>query len=468
MNTTADAVIAANRFGLGARPGDLAALGADARNALREQLQGVVAQPAGPLKPSWQVVTEMAEAQRRQREARRQASAEPAAADAVAAAANIGQLLRPIYVDECVARLRLAVDSQASFIERLVHFWSNHFAVSVDKVQVLGLAGAMEREAIRPHVLGNFAAMLRAVEQHPAMLLYLDNAQSTGPQSLAVQVQRRRKATRLLGLNENLGREILELHTLGVDGGYHQQDVTTLAAMITGWSVGGGEGALQAGEPGRFTFRQALHEPGPKTLLGRTYAQDGLQQGEQALRDLALHPRTAHHLATKLVRHFVADEPPAAAVEAVARAYLQADGDLPATYTALLAHRASWDPALRKFKSPADYLHSMWRALALPVPEGARALAPYEQLGQRSFQPGSPAGWPDGSADWDGPAAVLRRIEFAHTVAQRMAGQRPVLALAQDSLGTSLSAATQTAIARALDARQGMTLWLTSPEFMRR
>ena len=464
MSSATDAVIAANRFGLGAKPGDLLALASGARDALDVQLHGPVQQPAANLQSSAQIVTAIADARRQQRQAR-QAGAAP---DVVAAALNLGKVLRPLYVADCVARLQLAVTSERSFIERLVHFWSNHFAVSVDKLQVLGLAGAMEREAVRPHVLGNFVQMLQAVEQHPAMLLYLDNVASMGPQSIAAQRLRRRANARVPGLNENLGREILELHTLGVDGGYSQQDVTTLAAMITGWSVEGGDGVLADGETGRFRFREALHEPGTKTLLGRAYRQDGIEQGQRALRDLALHPRTAHHLATKLVRHFAGDEPPPSLVQHVAAAYLKADGDLTATYRALLARHEVWEPQLSKFKTPADYIHSVWRALALPVADTARALTPFEQLGQRMFAPGSPAGWPDVSAGWDGSSALLKRIELVHGVAQRTASRFDALALADASLGSNLTSATRTAIARAQDGVQGMTLLFSSPEFMRR
>jgi len=464
MSSATDAVIAANRFGLGAKPGELLALASGARDALDAQLHGPVQQPAATLQSSAQILTALATARRQQRQARQS----DAAPDVVAVALNLGQMLRPLYVADCVARLQLAVTSERSFVERLVHFWSNHFAVSVDKLQVLGLAGAMEREAIRPNVLGNFAQMLQAVEQHPAMLLYLDNVASTGPQSIAAQRLRGRAAIRVPGLNENLGREILELHTLGVDGGYSQRDVTTLAAMITGWSVEGGDGVLADAETGRFRFREVLHEPGAKSLLGRTYYQDGVEQGQRALHDLALHPRTAHHLATKLVRHFAGDEPAPSVVQHVAAAYLKADGDLPSTYRALLACHEVWEPQLSKFKTPADYIHSIWRALALPIADNARALAPFDQLGQRLFAPGSPAGWPDISAGWDGSSSLLKRIELVHGVAQRSASRVDALALAEASLGPSLSPATRTAIARAQDGVQGITLLFASPEFMRR
>ena len=188
---------------------------------------------------------------------------------------------------------------------RLVMFWSNHFCVSANKGPVRGMAGAYEREAIRPHVLGRFVDMLLAVERHPAMLVYLDNHVSIGPNSRA-------GLNRGLGLNENLAREILELHTLGVGGGYTQEDVTNLARILTGWTVA--NLANPVGEPGRFFFAPARHEPGAWTVLGKRYGEAGMAAGEAVLRDLARHPATARHIARKLARHFVSAEPPAALV----------------------------------------------------------------------------------------------------------------------------------------------------------
>jgi uncharacterized protein (DUF1800 family) len=336
----------------------------------------------------------------------------------------------------------------------------------VDKVLVLGLAGTLEREAIRPHVLGNFADMLLAVEQHPAMLLYLDNQQSIGPNSQAAQVAGRRG--RDVGLNENLGREILELHTLGVDGQYTQADVRSLATLITGWSIGGEEGRLRGGEPGQFFFREAFHEPGAGVLLGKRYVEAGVKQGVEALRDLALHPHTARHLATRLARHFIADDPPAAAVDRVAEAYLGSGGDLPATCRALLASPEAWKEPLSKFKTPSDYVHSTWRALSLPVDGAQRELRVFDELGQRTFQPGSPAGWADRSPDWDGSAALMKRLEWAQRLSQKHGLQRNAQDLAGEMLGSTLSAETQRAISRAQDGPQALTLLLCSPEFMRR
>ena len=458
MTTASDATVFANRFGLGATPTEMATIGSGAREMLVAQLAGPPPLLAGEL-PSSQQVIKQTLALRAQRDR---------GAGVAAGAMRLAQYARPVYVAEVQARFAQAVESPRSFLERLTQFWSNHFAVSVDKLVVLPLAGAFEREAIRPYVLGRFDELLLAVERHPAMLLYLDNWQSVGPHSAASEQVRRRGRRAPPGLNENLGREILELHTLGVDGGYTQQDVTTLAAMITGWSIGGERGPFRAGEPGLFAFHETLHEPGAKTLRGKVYRQDGQSQGEQALRDLARQPATAWHLARKLTRHFVADEPPASLVDQVARAYLDHDTDLRAAYKALFDHPEAWNPALRKFKTPSDYLHSAWRALQLPERQRPAAQAMLQQMGQRTFQPGSPAGWPDGSGDWDSASALLKRVELANATGHQWGDRIDAQALAVATLGSSLSALTRSAVARAQDTAQALTLLLAAPEFMRR
>ena len=461
-----EAAIAANRFGFGARPGDLARIGSHAREALKQQLRGPAPLLPEALEASHTLLARVQDA----RTARREAAGD-AQPSALANAKVLRDIYRPAYVADVQARVRAAITREADFLERLVHFWSNHFAVSVDKPAVLGLAGAMEREAIRPHVLGNFADMLLAVEQHPAMLLYLDNARSIGPDSAAARVAATRG--RQLGLNENLGREILELHTLGVNGGYTQQDVQSLAAIITGWSLGGGAGRLRGGEPGKFHFREAFHQPGAKLLLGRRYADDGVGQGRAALRDLALHPRTAAHLARKLACHFVADDPPSSLLARLERAYLDSRGDLAALYGALIDSREAWQQPLAKFKTPTDYLYSAYRALQLAAPDPSGSgrvldLRVFELLGQRPFQPGSPAGWPDRSADWDGSAALLKRLEWAQEVGQRLGSRRDAVQVADAVLGGTLTGATRTGLSRAQDGAQALTLLLASPEFMRR
>jgi uncharacterized protein (DUF1800 family) len=478
--------IACNRFGLGARPGELAAAALGPRDWLRSQLRGgaptlqdgLSLPGLAPLQSSAQILAgaiPIAQALRaaRQRTASAGAAAEATPADAVVATLQrLPHYFRPLYQREVRARTYAAAVSTRPLLERLVYFWSNHFAVSVDKLAVLGVAGSLEREAIRPHVLGRFEDLLLAVERHPAMLLYLDNQQSTGPD--APLARRAAARGRERGLNENLAREILELHTLGVDGGYSQADVTSFARVLTGWSVGAARNLFSGEAPGEFRFRPLLHEPGAQSLLGRRYAESGSAQGEQVLRDLAHSSATARHVAVKLARHFIADEPPASAVARIAHAFERSDGDLPTVYTALIEADESWQSCFVKYKTPLDYLSSTYRALGAPLTasladeQDARPLAAYELLGQRTFAPGSPAGWPDRSSDWDGAGALLKRIELAERLGQRLGGTVDAAALARELWGAALSVETQHALAQAASGAQALTLLLTAPEFMRR
>jgi uncharacterized protein (DUF1800 family) len=468
------AAIAANRFGLGARPGELDDAERDPQGWLRRQLKGAPPVLAGEgLAPSAETLRRAIEVRKDLAEARREwRDGDAARADA---AFKLPAIYRPIYMDEARARVAHAVSTDRPFLERLTQFWSNHFAVSVDKIVVLGVAGAMEREAIRPHVLGHFADLLLAVEKHPAMILYLDNQASIGPNSRAGRLMNRRANGRKAGINENLAREILELHTLGVDGGYTQADVSTFAQAISGWSIGGEANnhrlarlASANGAPGEFQFRDAFHEPGDRRLLGRTYHDAGVRQGEAILEDLAMRPQTARHLSTKLARHFIADDPPPAVVQRMTEAWLGSRGQLSRVYDVLLDAPQAWSQPLAKFKTPADYVYSSYRALDLPVRDARRTLQPFEALGQRNLQPGSPAGWPDTSADWDGSSSLLKRIAWADSVAQRLGSERSARDIAPRVLGATLSDETARAIAHAASGSQALTLLMASPEFMRR
>ena len=469
------AAVAANRFGLGARPGELAQIGSQPRDWLRAQLAGTPPLVTGSeLRSSAETLARGLEVRRELREAKRTAAAQTTSAEtadghAIAAAAltKVGQVYRPVYIAEASARFRQGVSTDRPFVERLTYFWTNHFAVSIDKNLVLGLAGSLEREAIRPNVLGRFSDMLLAVERHPAMLLYLDNHQSVGPHSTAARLLERRKGGRRIGINENLARETLELHTLGVGGGYTQADVTTFAEVITGWSIGG-DGRFARGEPGEFMFRAELHEPGAKVILGKRYADTGYDQGVAVLRDLASNAATARFIATKLARHFIADDPPPRAVERIASAFSSSDGHLPTVYRALIETPESWVQPLAKYKTPNDFIVSTFRGLDLPTDTGRSPLAPFEVMGQRTYSPGSPAGWPDRSADWDGASALIKRIEWADAVGQRVGSRRNATELAPQLLGDNLTPATRTAITRAVSGSQAITLLLSAPEFMRR
>lgn len=452
MPQSPQAAIAANRYGLGARPGDLARIAPDPRGWLRGQLAGAAPQiAAAGLRDSADI---LAEAGRLRREKQQKG--------------GLVKFYRPLYLQEAVARLHFAATTDRPFIERLTQFWTNHFAVSIDKLAVLGVAGAFEREAIRPNVLGRFADLLLAVEQHPAMLLYLDNFTSAGESSpLALRVRRRRPENPP-GINENLAREILELHTLGVSGGYTQADVTSFARMITGWSIGGGRGRLAAGRPGEFAFRENMHEPGAQTLLGQRYSESGYAQGAAALRTLARHPATAAHVTRKLACHFVADDPPPTLLARLDAAWRAHDGALVPVYRALVESPEAWAVPLAKFKTPSDFIHSTFRGFALPVGEGRAGIGAFEVLGQRTWAPGSPAGWPDRAADWDGASAVLARIEWADAVGTRLGDTRDARRAAGSMLGDVLASSTAEALRRAASGAQALTLLLSSPEFMRR
>jgi uncharacterized protein (DUF1800 family) len=466
MSLDAAAAIAANRFGLGAKPGELDLIGSDPRGWLDAQLKGGPPLLAGPgLKSVTEILGETFQLQRERREQQRDAAASASPEQLEALRKRLPQFYRPIYIAEVQTRLRNGVSTQRPFVERLVYFWSNHFAVSVDKPAVTAIAGALEREAIRPHVLGNFYQLLLAVEQHPAMLMYLDNQRSVGPNS--VQAQRAARHERTLGLNENLAREILELHTLGVDAGYTQADVTSFAKVLTGWSLGLGD-IRDQGAAGVFMFRPMVHEPGSQTVYHRSYSQPDLSQGEAVLRDLAVAPATARHIATKLARHFIADDPPAHAVSLIAQAFQHSGGDLPTVYRALIACQEAWAMPQAKFKTPQDYVLSIYRGLELPVSERPDSIRPFDTLGQRQFSPGSPAGYPDRNADWDGASALMKRIEFADATAQALNASPKVADLGSQLLGATLTDETRTSIARAASTAQGLTLLLTSPEFLRR
>ena len=469
--------IALNRFGLGARPGDQPPT--DPKKYLLQQFDRFQPRPQAlaqvPTRAT--VAAELAdyvEAQRMFAQGRKQqpqpASMTPAAMPQQGDGKQVDpvkrylrQSIRQNYLVMSSARLNSALTSDSPFVERLVHFWANHFAVSVDKLPVIGLAGLLEFEAIRPHVLGRFSDMLLAVEQHPAMLVYLDQAQSIGPNSRAGQFAAVRGG-RQRGLNENLAREILELHTLGVRTGYSQADVTEFARALTGWTVGGigrGPGARMLGNApaGDFQFAELLHEPGDRTIMGKRYGQSGEAQARAVLMDLAASPATAKHLATKLARHFAGDEPPAALVDRLSKAYLASNGNLPSVYRALVESPEPWATQALKFKTPWEWSVSALRAIdATNLPAQAQA-GLLKQLGQPTWQPGSPAGWDDIAASWAAPEALVLRVEAAQRIAESVGSSVDARALAET---------TRTAIARAESLAEGLALLLVSPEFVRR
>ena len=468
------AALALHRFGLGPRRGSIAAIASDPRGALLAELDRPdIGQIVGAnLMTSAQAVRSSFEfrAERRAAQilAKRKAdegqramgmaetgkAAAPAEGDSAAAKPNERNVVRETFRAEASARFAAALSAELGFAERLVWFWSNHFCISGDKVP--SFAGSYEREAIRSHVLGRFADMLLAAESHPGMLFYLDNAASIGPNSVA-------GINRSRGLNENLAREILELHTLGVRAGYTQDDVTSFAKVLTGWSFTAASVPEHGGE---FVFVPRMHEPGPQTVLGKSYPQSGIEQGRTVLKDLARHPATAQHTAYKLARHFVADEPPAALVERLAQTFRSSDGNLKEMARVLVTSPEAWDAPRGKLKSPGEWIVASLRAAGAQQPMIERLLQAHNLLGQPLWRPPSPKGFSDEEGAWvDG---LSSRLDIANTFATRIAEALDPPALVDEVLGPLASAETRQTIARAESRTQAFAMLLMSPEFQRR
>ena len=438
------AVVAATRFGYAPAPGELPVIAGDPRGWVSRQLN---ARPA-VLDPSLPTGAAMvAELLEKRQEARQNKAPDAQKAE--------NQRLRAIYLAEVDARNQAAATSEAPLLERLTRFWSNHFTVSCVRPAIRGFAGAFEREAIRPHVTGRFVDLLLAAERHPAMLFYLDQVLSIGPNSQA-------GLRRHVGLNENLAREMMELHTVGVDGGYTQDDVEALARILTGWSIA----RLNDPDAGHFHFYPQLHEPGSQTLLGKVYAEAGYDQGEMALRDLAAHPATATHIATKLARHFIADDPPKDAVQRIARVFRDTGGDLKHVMAAVIREDAAWKP-FTKVRTPDELLVAACRVTGFtpPAPFQVQTL---HVLDQQPFFAPQPEGWPDQAKDWIGPESVLHRADCCQSFAARLPNPPDPVALADAVFGETLPDDTAQAIKRAASRREGLALLIASSEFQRR
>jgi len=375
LDAKAEAALALFRFGLGPRAGLIAGIASDPRGALLAELDGAGAGRIGNADlltsgTAARVAFAFQQAQRAARQAERAAqqagggAAPPQMQDQSAApppapVRNPGPgVPQQIYLAEAKARIHAALGAEIGFLERLVWFWSNHFCVSADKGNVRQICGAYEREVIRANMLGRFSDMLLAAESHPAMLIYLDNARSIGPDSMAGLRQKR-------GLNENLAREILELHTLGVRTVYTQEDVTRFANVITGWTfVPFRQDPVRGGE---FEFNPRMHQPGAQTVIGRSYPDAGLQQGRDVLAALARHPATAKHVAAK---------------------------------------------------RPGEWVVGMLRATGITPPDIGPVMQAHNLLGEPLWRPSAPKGFADESAPWlDG---LAQRIDIANQFARRL------------------------------------------------
>lgn len=454
-----EAAIAVTRFGLGAKPGEIGRARGDPQGFLADQIRTQGAELADSSGAG--SIARMGEFLAYQQERKTARLDGDPKSDPVKIAAK---LIRQDTGADFLARVRLGAATDAGFRERWALFWANHFTVSANKLATATLVGPFESEAIRPHVFGRFEPLLVASSSHPAMLIYLDQAQSIGPGSrrAAFAAQGGRRA----GLNENLAREIMELHTVAVDAGYTQADVTEFAKAMTGWSVAGAR--EPEGLRGRFIFREGAHEPGARTIMGRRYAENGAGQALAVMKDLAGSPHTARHIAVKLGRHFVADDPPPSLTARLERVYLSTDGDLGQVARALISAPESWDPQARKFKMPYEFMVSSWR-LAGVDPDRLEVVAPtMTAMGQKPFSAPSPKGWSEAAQDWCAPDAVIKRMAWSEGLADKAAGDRDPSQLAVEALGPRLTSAVAKAVSRAETRSEGLSILLMSPEFQRR
>jgi uncharacterized protein (DUF1800 family) len=459
-----ESVTALRRFGLGPRPGEPRRIAADPRGFVLAQLDPAKPPQIDDLPTSaqlWQEAHRFRLARKQEREAGAANAADGAmdstmdsTMDDAMEPTRPGALSRA----EISARVQHAVTTDSPLVERLVCFWSNHFTVSMQGSVLRSIAGAYEREAIRPHVLGRFRDLLDAVVRHPAMLVYLDNTRSIGPNS---RVGRRRGR----GLNENLAREILELHTVGVNGGYTQDDVMNFARALTGWSVRTRDDDAQ----GTFQFNPRAHEPGAVTIMGRTYPDGGIEQAEAVLDDLARHPATARHVARKLAVHFVSEKAPLSLVERLTTEFRQSDGDLAALVRVLVTSEDVWLAEPRKVLPPYDFVIAVFRALE-DTPRFRVLNNALSTFGQVIWRAPSPAGWPDEDEAWASPHAVVERLDWVKQIAAGSSKSvaANVVDYADDLFADSLSEFTRQAVARAESREQALSLLFMSPEFQRR
>lgn len=437
--------IAVNRFGYGASGDELERASASPKDWIKSQLR--------PISFSSKSLhsNDVFVAHSKYQKQKKLAKENPESEDKM-----MGNYARTALREMSVDTVSEAIHSSNSVSWRLLDFFSNHFSVSSNGRLMAGLAATLEREAIAPNLLGNFEDMLLAVEQHPAMLIYLNNEKSFGPAS---KIAKKRGK----GLNENLAREILELHTLGVDGGYTQVDVIELAKGISGWSVKNPTKENSAG----FIFRSNGHEPGTRTLLNKNYSAKGVEQGQQMLRDLAMHPATAQYVCYKLAHHFVSDTPSPLLLEKMQATWLKSNGNITQVMHALFDADEAWIASPQKYKTPREFVISAQRALGLKKTNERMLLNSLVSLGQQPFNAGSPAGFSDDEKDWLGASALMARIDWSNKVSGflKRANAENIM---KSVFGESVSDLTYQMVMRAESRQQALTLLLMSPDFQRR
>jgi uncharacterized protein (DUF1800 family) len=457
-----EGAVAAQRFGLGARPGEIETASAAPKAWLLRQLDSPVDQPqpldgGAAFKSGGDLVTALIQYRKDREREKAQATANMPAPDPVKV---FFKTQVQEYSREMAARFAVGFTTQKPFAERLVWFWSNHFVVSALNPAAITFVGAFEREAIRPNVAGKFEDMLLASTRHPAMQLYLDNALSIGPDSIAGRISEK-------GLNENLGRELMELHTLGVDGGYTQADVIALAKILTGWSID-----RDGGTTG-FRYYPARHEPGDIVLRGKNY-NGGEEAGIAALKDLARDAATARHIARKFAVAFIADNPPPESVARLEKSFKDSGGDLKALAATAVNDPAAWKPGSGKMRSPVEYTTAAMRMLGWPRTTTDQdkqvkgVMAATRMMGEFPMAAPSPKGWPDSSDAWSGPDALLNRIQWAKELGNRLPQNFDALAVADASLGPLLQADTRAAMKSSANSGEAVALLVSSPEFQRR
>jgi uncharacterized protein (DUF1800 family) len=358
-----------------------------------------------------------------------------------------------LYRLEAEAYLARLITTPTPFRERLVAFWANHFTVSRREGSVAALVGDYVRQAIRPHVTGSFATLLKAAVRHPAMLQYLNQVASVGPDSPFGKRSRR-------GLNENLGREVLELHTVSPAAGYSQRDVTEFAKLLTGLAV------ARNRPPFGTVFRVNMHQPGAKTIMGKPFGA-GPNSVDAALDWLAAHPATHRHLASKLARHFVADDPPPAVVDRLYDVLRDTGGDLGEMTRAIVALPEAWDPPLTKLRDPMELIVAAFRAMGAGPEVAEMAYGSLAALGQPLWQATGPNGWADTASAWIHPEGMMMRLDRMHAISGRFS-RRDAAETLDLTLGPLASESTRQAVLRAGSNREALTLLLGSPEFQRR
>ena len=454
-----NAIIAANRFGLGARPNEIKQATNTPKQWLISSLSNIAPPPEAPT--AIEMMRLFAQYKKEKNNLKKQALSMNEAKDS----APLKPKIKPniILQENSALLINKALQANDSINWRLLDFFSNHFSVTSNSPKMKLIAPSMDWDAIAPNLTGHFGDMLTAVVSHPAMLLYLNNEKSIGPDS--INGKKRKK----LGLNENLAREILELHTLGVQGGYKQTDIIGLAKAISGWSVVRTTKTDELSKDSAFLYKEKNHQPGSFVILGKEYAEtkNSTNQARSVLKDLAAHPSTAEHLCTKLAKHFISDNPPRDLISSMAKTWLNTNGHLKEVYITMINSKHSWQVNTEKYKTPREFFISTLRALNVSTVATKKITRSLKHLGQTPYNAGSPAGYGDTRADWDGANALYTRIDWAVQVSKQYR-KHSIIQLIHNALNSHLNKQTELIVSRAESQQQAIALLLMSPDFLHR